>query len=226
MDLEAALALIESRHGKRRFLDRPVPRPLLERVLAAAAHAPSSRNLQPWRVAVVAGAARDELSRRLVALYDAGEPVRPDYANSPPDAELPEEWLRRAREAAAGHFAVQGIDRGDALARRLHTRENYLFFGAPVEMILHLPPPRAPGSYLALGMFLQNVMLGLAAAGLGSCPQYSVAGYPDAIRETLGLPAGTVVVCGLAVGHPDPAAPVNGFHPERAGLAEYATFHE
>jgi nitroreductase len=226
MQLDQALALIEARHGKRRYLDRPVPRPLLERVLAAAAHAPSSRNLQPWRVTVVTGAARDELSRRLVEAYDRGEPPRPDYLNSPPDDELPEEWARRAKAAGAGLFAAQGVDRGDPEARRLHTRENYLFFGAPVEMIFHLPPPQAPGSFLALGLFLENVMLALVAAGLGSCPQYSVAGYADVVRGHLGLPAGTVVVCGLAVGHPDPQAAVNRFHPERLPLGEYAHFVE
>lgn len=224
MRLEEALALIEERHGKRRYLDRPVPRRLLERVLAAAANAPSSRNLQPWRVTVLSGAARDELSRRLVDAYDRGEPTRPDYLNSPPDGELPEEWARRAHDAGAGLFAVKGVDRGDAEARRLHTRENYLFFGAPVEMILHLPPPQAPGSYLSLGLFLQNVMLALVAAGLGSCPQYSVAGYAAIVRDFLALPPGTVVVCGLAVGHPDPRAAVNRFHPERLPLAEYASF--
>lgn len=226
MQLDQALALIEARHGKRRYLDRPVPRPLLERVLAAAAHAPSGRNLQPWRVTVVAGAARDELSRRLVEAYDRGEPTRPDYLNAPPDDELPEEWARRAKAAGAGLFAAKGVDRGDPEARRLHTRENYLFFGAPVEMIFHLPPPQVPGSFLALGLFLENVMLALVAAGLGSCPQYSVAGYADVVRGCLGLPPGTVIVCGLAVGHPDPRAAVNRFHPERVPLAEYAHFVE
>jgi hypothetical protein len=56
---------------------------------------------------------------------------------------------------------------------------------------------------------------GLVACGLGSCPQFSVAGYPDSLAP------GRIVVCGLAVGHPDESVPVNGFRPGRAALEEY-----
>jgi len=68
-------------------------------------------------------------------------------------------------------------------------------------------------------------MLGLVASGLGSCPQYSVAGYPDIVREQLEL-GDRVVVCSLAVGYPDPAAPVNAYAPDRARLADYTRWHD
>ena len=74
-------------------------------------------------------------------------------------------------------------------------------------------------------MFMQNVMLGLVAYGLGSCPQASIAGYPDAIRECLGLAENRLVVAGLAIGRPDPAASVNSFIPLRLPLTEYTQWH-
>ena len=92
---------------------------------------------------------------------------------------------------------------------------------APVAMILHLPADAVAGTFLEMGFFLQNIMIGLVACGLGSCPQFSVAGYADCLRSELGLGADRLIVCSLAVGHPDPEAPVNAFVPERAGLAEY-----
>jgi nitroreductase len=98
------------------------------------------------------------------------------------------------------------------------------FYGAPAVLICHLPAGSPPGAFLEMGFFLQNVMLGLVACGLGSCPQYSVAGYADALREELCLPD-RLVVCAISVGYPDPAAPVNAFAPERADLADYTQWH-
>jgi nitroreductase len=218
------LAILRARHCKRAFLDRPVPREVLEEVLRAAAHAPSTRNSQPWRVAVLTGAARDELSRKLCDAFDRDVPAKHDYANRPPSEGMVEE--QRARAAGAGVFAAKGIARADEAARRAHLRDNQQFYGAPVELIFHLPADAAPGTFLEMGFFVQNVMLGLVALGLGSCPQFSVTAYSDAIREHLGLGPDRLIVCGMAVGYPDPAAPVNAFAPERAPLEEYARWFD
>lgn len=223
------LAILRARHCKRAFLDRPVPREVLEEVLAAAANAPSTRNSQPWRVAVLTGTAREELARKLCDCFDRGVPARHDYANRPPSEGSVEE--ARARAAGAGVFAAKGIERADEAARRAHLRDNQRFYGAPVELVFHLPADAPPGTFLEMGFFVQNVMLGLVARGLGSCPQYSVTAYSDVIREHLGrehpgFGPGRLIVCGMAVGYPDPGAPVNAFAPERAPLADYVQWFD
>jgi len=53
-----ALDAIYGRRSIRRFQDRPVPRELIEQVLAATVQAPSGKNRQPWRFVVVQGAER------------------------------------------------------------------------------------------------------------------------------------------------------------------------
>lgn len=219
---EIFTALARARHSKRAFLATPVPRPLLEEILESAAHAPSSRNTQPWYVAVLTGDSKAALSRRLCDEHDRGVPRAAEFLNNP--AQLEGVYAERARDVGAATLAAKGIDRGDVAARHVHIRENFEFFNAPVEMIFHLSGDAVPGSFLALGCFLQNVMLGLTAAGLGSCPQYSVAGYGAAIRDHLGLPDGQIVVCGLAVGWVDSAAPINNLVPQRAPLEEYVTW--
>lgn len=213
------LSTITARHCKRAYLDRPVPQAVLREVLAAAAHAPSTRNAQPWQVVVLSGAARQRLVDRLCAAFDADVPARPDYLNRRPSSDPLE--FERAERAGRGLLDARGIARDDQLARRAHLRGNFQFHGAPVAMILHLPADAVAGTFLEMGLFLQNVMIGLVACGLGSCPQYSVAGYGDCIRSELGLGADRLIVCSLAVGYADPQAPVNAFAPERAGLAEY-----
>jgi nitroreductase len=213
------LRAITARHCKRAYLDRPVPQAVLHEVLAAAAHAPSTRNAQPWQVVVLSGAARMRLADRLCAAFDAEVPARPDYVNRRPTPDPRES--ERAERAGRGLFEASGIARDDKQARRAHLRSNFQFHGAPVAMILHLPADAVAGTFLEMGFFLQNIMIGLVACGLGSCPQYSVAGYSECVRSELGLNADRLIVCSLAVGYPDPGAPVNAFFPERAGVTEY-----
>ncbi|HEV8562961.1 MAG TPA: nitroreductase [Actinophytocola sp.] len=218
------LSVVSARHCKRAFLDRPVRREVLEQVLHAARNAPSTRNGQPWQVAVVSGSRKEALSKRIVEEFERGVEPHADYRNRLPD---PDPVLEaRARAAGAGVFQAMGLDRTDAAGRRAHLRANYEFYVAPTEMIFHLPAGAPPGLFLEMGFYLQNVMLGLVACGLGSCPQFSVAGYPDVIRAELGLAAGRLVVCGLAVGYPDESVAVNHFHPRRAELADFVQWHD
>src|SRR5215468_2864369 len=130
------LRAITARHCKRAYLDQPVPQELLREVLAAAAHAPSTRNAQPWHVVVLSGAARRQLADRLCAAFDADQPARPDYANRRPSSDPREN--ERAERAGRGLFEASGIARDDRQARRAHLRGNFQFHGAPVAMILHL----------------------------------------------------------------------------------------
>jgi len=218
------LSIIRARHCQRAFLDRPVPRGVLEDVLRAAAHAPSTRNGQPWAVAVLLGEAKEALARRLCELFDRDTPMQMDYASRP--AEVPAVHRERAAIAGSGVHAAKGIARDDAAGRRTHLRDNFRFYGAPAALIFHLPSNAAPGTFLEMGFFVQNVMLGLVASGLGSCPQASVTAYSDALREFLGLGPDRLIVCGMSVGYPDASAPVNRFAPERAPLSDYTQWLE
>jgi nitroreductase len=221
---DALLSVIARRHCKRAFLDRPVPREILERVLSAAGHAPSPRNTQFWQVAVMTGEARAEISERLRRAADSAERYEPDYSNRPvPMGALPEQ---RAFAWGAAYYGAMGIARDDKAGRREVERRNLRFYDAPVAMVFHLPAAAVAGTFLEMGFFVQNVMLGLVASGLGSCPQYSVARYGDVLRDALGLGADRLIVCTLCVGYVDETAPINAFHPERAPLEEYTQWHD
>jgi len=217
-------SVMAARHCKRAFLSRPVPREALSRVLEAASHAPSARNNQPWNVAVLSGRSRDALSDKLCAAFDRGVAPKHDFATRP-EAIVPRDQ-RRAESAAKGLLDAKGIRREDEVARKAHHRANFLFYGAPIELVVHTSAGAVPASFLEIGFFLQNVMLGLVAEGLGSCPQFSVAGYASVVREHLGFGRDRIIVCGMAVGYPDEQAPENAFYPERAALEEYTQWFD
>jgi nitroreductase len=219
---ENLLNTIATRHCKRAFLPKPVSKETLISVLKAAQQAPSSKNTQSWQVAVCMGAKRDQLSAELCQQYDLQKPAAADYLymNEPMDAE----FKKRARECGYALFKLKGIGRDDIEARQAHGRENFSFFGAPVHMIFHTPRNANPGMFLDMGLYLQSVMLGLHALGLGSCPQFSVAGYPDTVRSCLGLGEERMIVSGLSLGYVDEGAKVNGFIPQRLPLEDVVTW--
>ncbi|NKB65266.1 MAG: hypothetical protein GKR95_25260 [Gammaproteobacteria bacterium] len=216
--------LIGQRHCTRGFLDKAVERTLLIDVLTAAASAPSSQNTQPWKVAVLSGTTRDDLSRRLCENFCNDGAPTPDYLNRPKD--LTESMAARSAAYGKEMLEFKGIGRDDKAARRQHRKENFDFFGAPVELIFHLPGNAAPGTFLDLGFFMQNVILGLEASGLASCPQYSVASFSKIIKSCLALDEDRIVVSGMAVGYPDQDNSINQFYPKRDALDQYVKFYE
>lgn len=70
---------VHSRRAVRGFTDDPVPLEVLERVLTAAAWAPSGSNIQPWHSYVVTGAPLAQLKKVAV------ERVVPRVAGDHPD---------------------------------------------------------------------------------------------------------------------------------------------
>jgi nitroreductase len=68
-------------------------------------------------------------------------------------------------------------------------------------------------------------MIAARGRGLDTCPQAAFADFHSIIRPQLGIPANEIVICGLALGHIDPDAPVNELKTERAKVAEFTTFH-
>ena len=216
--------LLQKRHCKRTFLNQPVLKEDIAKVLALAGQSASSKNMQPWQVAVVSGQMLDCLRKRLSDQFDCHHPMAFDYEYHMDP--LPDTFKKRASDCGHELYKLKGIDRHDYDKRRQHFRQNFLFFGAPMALFFHLPKGAMFGQFLDMGIFLNAVMLGLVDLGLGSCPQFSVCGYSNTIREVLNLEDNRLLVCGLSVGYPDEQARVNQFVPTRASIHEYVQFYD
>ncbi|KMO73310.1 nitroreductase family protein [Mycolicibacterium chubuense] len=77
---------------------------------------------------------------------------------------------------------------------------------------------------LGVGRFLQTFVLALSARGIGTCVQVSIAGYPEVLRDQLGIPEEHRILCGVSIGYPDPTFPANHLDVPRNPLEANVTF--
>jgi nitroreductase len=220
MDVRDAVA---SRFSCRAFLPTPVPLATVREILTRAARAPSGGNLQPWRVHALAGAVLEDLKAR----------IRP-YAPSNPRGEgaeyqvypspLKEPYNGRRFEVGADLYRAIGIPREDRPARYRQYARNFEFFGAPVGLLFTIDRSMGPPQWSDLGMHIQTVMLLARAYGLDTCGIEAWTHWHKTVSAFLALPAEEMVFCGMALGHGDPAAPINGWRSTREALDGFAVF--
>jgi nitroreductase len=227
----AAIAAVDdaitSRRSLRAFLPTPVPREVVEQILAVAARSPSGTNTQPWKVHVLTGTAKDALSDDILAAFD--DPAeRAQHTEA--YAYYPTEWrspyIDRRRKVGWDLYSLLGIAKTDKAAMHAQHARNYRFFDAPVGLMFTIDSVMQQGSWLDYGMFLQSVMVAARARGLDTCPQAAFTQFHRIIARHLKFGADEMLVCGMSLGHADPAAVANQLVTERAPVAAFTQFHE
>lgn len=206
---------IRRRRSSRMFLSDPVPRQLVEESLELAMRAPSNSNVQPWQVVFTSGAAR---ARLVAALLDKARSEPPSVPQLPPA------FAHLRRELGAKVYGSMGIARDDTAARQEAVLRNWEFFRAPLGGVVFMHQDLDRVDAMGVGMFLQNLLLALTARGLGTCVQVSIAGYPDIVRSQLGIACDMRILCGLAVGYPDPDFPANSLRVGRDQVDQHVKF--
>ncbi len=99
-----AIEAIFSRQSVKQVRPDPVPRALIEQILAAGAQAPNHHKVRPWRFVVLTGAARNQL----------GEVMAQALARRDPAA-LPEKLaIERAKPLRAPVLIAVGVDKATA----------------------------------------------------------------------------------------------------------------
>jgi nitroreductase len=212
---------VTGRRCTRAFLPKPVARELIDRILKIAGRAPSGSNVQPWKVWVLTGAVRDEICRDLVDRYDRGDVKEREYNYYP--VAWREPYLARRRACGWGLYGTLGIGRQDKDRMHAQHARNFTFFDAPAGLIFSIDRDLEQGSWLDYGMFLQSIMVAARSFGLETCPQAAFLIFHDVLQRRLRIPHSQMIVCGMALGYPDPDAKVNTFTPDRMGVGEFVT---
>jgi dehydro coenzyme F420 reductase / coenzyme F420-0:L-glutamate ligase / coenzyme F420-1:gamma-L-glutamate ligase len=183
---------LEARRSVRMFAGRAVERPAIERAVAAAATAPAphgSRAERPWRFVWL----RNETPRtRFLSAMETA--WRKDLQSDRAQPDVIEHRIERSRRLLgeapvllACFVSLAGADRYPDAARLLAEREMFI---------------------TAAGAATQNLMLALAAQGLGSCWLSTSIFCSDDAAAALGLgPEWQAVGCVIA-GYPASAPPL------------------
>jgi nitroreductase len=164
--------VIEGRHSVRSFTQQPIARPILDRLMGAAAKAPSAMNAQPWRFHVAEGATREAVGRAMAmsTLH------LKDYIGI-----IDQEHLEQAEQFFASLGGAPVV----------------IAVSAPV---IKDELDRI-NAYLSVGCALENLLLAATAEGLGTCSLTFSFWVRDELAEVLGLPQGREVVALVVLGY-------------------------
>jgi nitroreductase len=210
---------VNTRMSVRQFTAEPVDAQVLRSLVADAARAPSGGNVQPWRIYAVSGESMTALREHLAIQPPIDEPQYDIYPKG-----LTEPYRTNRFVCGEMMYATLGIEREDKDGRRRQFAHNNDFFGAPAAIFCYVDRQMGPPQWSDLGMYLQTFMLLAVERGLGTCAQEYWSVRHKAVTSFVGAPENEMMFCGVAVGHPDPAAPINTLTTERMALDQYARF--
>ncbi|HJQ59317.1 MAG TPA: nitroreductase [Vineibacter sp.] len=213
-----------TRRSMRVFKRQPVPREAVEWIITTANRAASNGNLQPWKLYVTMGKARDRLSGAILAAIDSGEPDTREYDVYP--KVFGAEYDHRRKTVGKQLYTLLGVPKGDEAGMARQFRKNYEFFGAPVGMILCVDRAMGDGQWIDCGIFLDQLMLLAREKGLHTCPQAAFGRYQRIVRRELGVPDEQIVICGLAMGYADEADVPNNLYTDRAPIDAFTRWYE
>ncbi len=194
------LAELRRRRTVRDFSDKPVPRAVIERCIAAAGTAPSGANMQPWHFAVV------------------GDPTIKHHIRAAAEAEERAFYGGKAGDAWLEALAPLGTDANKPFLETapwliVVFQQNY-GLGPNGERVKHYYVQESVG-----------IATGFLIAALHQCGLATLTHTPSPMKflaEILGRPANEWAVMILVAGHPAPDARVPAI--TKKPLEEIASF--
>jgi coenzyme F420-0:L-glutamate ligase / coenzyme F420-1:gamma-L-glutamate ligase len=177
-------SVIHKRRSIRRYQTAQIGPPVIERLLRAAAQAPSAHNRQPWRFVVL-----DHIASKKTLAGAMGQRLRKDRTADGDDPRAIEADVARSysRITEAPVVIVVCMDIGDM--------DDY-----PDER-------RQQAEYLmavqSTAMAAQNLLLAAEQEGLGACVMCAPLFCPEVVAEASKLPQGWQAQMLVTVGHPD-----------------------
>jgi nitroreductase len=215
--------VIKDRRSARGYLDKPVPKEVLEEVIELATRAPSYMNTQPWHFHIVTGNALDNIRKENTKRNVEGVP--PSREIRPP---LGYEGVHRERqiEIAIQLFKEMGIERDDKEARTDWVLRGFRQFDAPIAVIVTFDKTLQDEdiSKFDCGAVVNGLVNAGWSKGLGSVINSQGIMQSPVVREHAKIPDDEVIMICVAMGYPDNSFPANKVVSKRRPVSEVATF--
>ncbi len=210
------LEAIQSRKSIRGYLQTPVSKDILGKILEIAIRAPSGLNSQPWEFTVLGGKVLDDLKQALQEKALSGTPPHPDLPIKP----LTGVYRQRQVQLGIALYQLLGISREDKEGKDQWMLKQLRAFDAPNVIIVSIDQEaESPLALLSLGAVVQNITLAAVNFGLGTCIQHVLTYYPEVVRQIAGIPECKKLAIGISIGYPDWDFPANKLESSREPLA-------
>ncbi|MFN3468456.1 MAG: nitroreductase [Novosphingobium sp.] len=223
MEVPSYDEVVLGRRSIRGYLDKLVPKSLIEEILALAMRSPSSMNTQPWHFHVITGEPLERIRKGNTTRILAGEPDSREFRRGQPFKGVHRD---RQVEVAKQLFGAMGIARDDAAARQDWVLRGFRQFDAPVCVIVTYDRELADSDDTAFDCGAVTTALVNAAwsRGLGCVINSQGIMQSPVVREHAGIPDDQVIMKAVALGWPDPAFPANAVVSKRKSVDEAARF--
>lgn len=215
--------VVRGRRSIRGYLDKPVPRELIEEVISMAMRSPTSMNTQPWHFHVITGEPLDRIRRGNTENILAGVPDSREFRRGHAF-----EGVHRERqiECAKQLFGAMGIERDDKERRQDWVLRGFRQFDAPVCVIVTYDRELGDSDDTAFDCGAATTALVNAAwsRGLGCVINSQGIMQSPVVREHAGIPDDQVIMKAVALGWPDPEFPANAVYTNRKPIKDAVRF--
>ena len=215
--------VVRGRKSIRGYLDKPVPRELIEEVIALAMRSPSSMNTQPWHFHVITGEPLDRIRKGNTENILAGVPDSREFRRGKPFAGVHRE---RQIGVAKQLFEAMGIEREDKDGRQDWVLRGFRQFDAPVCVIVTYDKELSDSDDTAFDCGAATTALVNAAwsRGLGCVINSQGIMQSPVVREHAGIPDDQVIMKAVAMGFPDYDFAANEVYSHRKPLEDTVRF--
>ena len=224
--MPTVLEAIKNRSSKRKYLNKPVPKDLLEKILNAAQMTPSGANMQPWVTYAISN--KDVLKKigdAVISKMDEGVEFDQFIQYYPVNWVNP--YKKRRIVTGSGLYKLMEVDRKDNNTRIEMWKDNFRWFGAQTVFFVFTDKANideSQGALIDCGAYMQSIMLAAMEFKIDSCPQGSTTEFGKVIARVLDVPDNLALLYSVVLGYADKEAKINSYQPVRASLEESVTF--
>jgi nitroreductase len=215
--------IVHDRRSIRGYLQKPVPRELIEEIIDLAKRAPSSMNTQPWHFHVITGEPLERIRKgnteKMMSGSAVDREIKMNHGYEGPHRE-------RQIEIAVQLFEAMGIARDDKPKRQDWVMRGFRQFDAPVSIVITVDKALADDTiaHFDCGAATYGLVLAAWSKGLGSVINGQGIMQSSVVRENANIPEDEVIMTCVAMGYPSDEFVANDVKSRRVANDQVASF--